>query len=59
MIKLYFDDNIPIHIQYLIKYYSFEMSSLEDCDYIISCKFYEGNNNTIQKIQDNLEQCVF
>ena len=58
MIKLYFDNNIPYNIQHLIQYYPFEMSCLEDCDYIISCKFNEGNINTTQKIQNSLNSYV-
>ena len=52
--KLYFDDNIPTHRIQLIESYNFEMSSFEDCDFIISCKFYAETTNSVKKIQDNL-----
>jgi hypothetical protein len=52
--KLYFDGNIPNHIIPLIQDYNFEMSSYNDCDFVISCKFYAETTNSTKKIQDNL-----
>ena len=52
--KLYFDGNIPNHIIPLIQNYQFEISTFENCDFIISCKFYAETTNSIKKIQDNL-----
>lgn len=50
-LRLYFDDNIPNYIQYIIDYYEFEISSLENCDFIISCKFYAETTNSPQNVQ--------
>jgi len=52
--KIYFDGNIPNHILTLIEEYNFEMSSLNDCDFIISCKFYAETTNSVKNIQANL-----
>jgi hypothetical protein len=38
----------------LIEDYNFEISNYNDCDFVISCKFYEETTNSIKKIQDNL-----
>lgn len=58
MVKLYFDSNIPNHIIYMIEHYQFETSSLQECDFIISCKFYASTTNTLKKIQDNLNSYI-
>ena len=52
--KLYFDGNIPNYIIPLIQDYKYEISSYNDCDFIISCKFYEETTNSVKKIQTNL-----
>lgn len=55
MLKIYFDDKIPNHIEYIIDNFNFEMSSYENCDFVISCKFYAGTTNSPQNIQKLLD----
>jgi hypothetical protein len=54
MIKIYFDGNIPNHILYIIEYFNYTLTSLNDCDFIFSCKFYAETTNNIKIIQQNL-----
>lgn len=48
--KLYFDGIPPI---YVCDYLLYETSSLEECDYVLSCKFTWGNTD-FETIQNNL-----
>jgi hypothetical protein len=58
MIKIYFDDTIPDYILYLVKNFKFELSSLNDCDYVISCRFKSNTNYTLKQIQDNINHYI-
>jgi hypothetical protein len=55
MIKFYFDDIIPNHIYSIVYHFNYKLTSIHDCDYIISCKFYAETTNNIKTIQNNLD----
>lgn len=56
MFKIYFDDQIPEHILELVKKFDFDMCSLTNCDFIISCKFKTNINYTLKQTQELLFQ---
>lgn len=53
-VKLYFDGIIPNHIYPLLEELDFELSNFENCDFLISCKFYAETTHSTKIIQDNL-----
>lgn len=53
-IKLYFDGLIPNHIYPLLEEIDFELTTFENSDFLISCKFYAENTYSTKIIQDNL-----
>lgn len=54
LVRLYFDGIIPNHIYPLLEEFNFEMSNFQDCDYLISCKFYAETTSDPKIIQSNL-----
>lgn len=53
-LKLYFDGLIPNHIYPLLEEIDFELTTFENCDFLISCKFYAETTHSTKIIQDNL-----
>ena len=51
-VKLYFDSFIPNHIYSLLQEVDFELTTFENSDFLISCKFHLDDNLKI--IQNNL-----